>query len=96
MKQTPYQSLKKKLLADPEIHSEYKRLGLEFDLVRKMIKKRTQRGLSQAALAKKLKTKQSAIARLESGSYNPSFAFLSKVAAALDTRVVVSFIDHHK
>lgn len=43
----------------------------------------------QAALAKKMKTKQSAIARLESGNYNPTLLFLAKVAKALDARVKI-------
>jgi len=96
MKTSSFSALKKKLLLDPAIRKEYQRLGSEFELVRILIQRRLQRGLTQAALAKKLKTKQSAVARLESGSYNPTISFLNKVAHALDTEVVISFIDRQK
>ena len=46
------------------------------------------KGLSQADLAKKLKTHQSAIARLENGNANISLGFLDKVAKALNTRLL--------
>ncbi len=44
------------------------------------------RGLTQAQLADLVGTKQSSIARLESGVAPPNLSFLSKVAAALGTR----------
>lgn len=85
-----FNTLKKKLLKDPEFKREYDALGPQFALVEKLIEKRLERGMTQAALAKKMGTKQSAIARLESGSYNPTIAFLEKVAKALDAHVMVS------
>jgi len=47
------------------------------------------RGLTQAQLAELVGTKQSSIARLESGIAPPNLSFLSKVAAALGARVEV-------
>ncbi|MBI4252628.1 helix-turn-helix transcriptional regulator [Candidatus Uhrbacteria bacterium] len=84
---------KKKLLKDKAFRKEYEKLEPEFELACKLIEKRIQRGLSQEALAKKMNTKQSAIARLESGSYNMTLAFLDKAAKALDTRVAISLVD---
>jgi predicted transcriptional regulator len=81
---------KKKLLKDSDFRREYDALASEFALIEDLIEKRLERGLTQAALAKKIGTKQSAIARLESGSYNPSLLFLRKVARALDAKVEVS------
>ncbi len=53
-------------------------------LITKLIKARMEQGLSQAALAKLLDTKQPAIARMESGLISEvSFDFLTKVALAL-------------
>lgn len=86
-----YKALKKRLLKDPEIRKAYKELEGEFALIRQIIEKRISRGLTQAELAHKIGTKQSAIARLESGNYNPSILFLEKVAKALGTKLIVSF-----
>ncbi len=47
------------------------------------------RGLTQAQLAELVGTKQSSIARLESGTAPPNLSFLTKVAAALGARVEV-------
>jgi transcriptional regulator with XRE-family HTH domain len=48
--------------------------------------------MTQSELAEKAGTRQSSIARLESGSYNPSLRFLKKVAEALDARLEVTFV----
>lgn len=85
-----FSTLKKKWLKDPAVRKEYDKLGSEFALAEMIIEKRIQRGMTQAQLAKKIGTKQSAIARLESGSYNPSIEFLNKVAVALNARLAVS------
>lgn len=78
------------MLKDPEIRKAYDDLGPEFELISMLIKKRLKKGLTQAALARKLGTKQSAIARLESGASNPTVASLRKVAHALDAKFRVS------
>ncbi len=85
-----YTIIKKRLLKDPVIRKGYMELGHEFALIRKIIRKRISNGFTQAELAKKIGTKQSAIARLESGNYNPSILFLKKVAKALGTRLSIS------
>ncbi|MEK7655321.1 MAG: helix-turn-helix transcriptional regulator [Patescibacteria group bacterium] len=82
--------LKRKLLKDKKILTAYEKLGPEFALIESIIEKRLNKGMSQKALAQKIGTKQSAIARLESGSYNPSVAFLDKVAKALDSELMIS------
>ncbi len=50
---------------------------------------RLRAGLSQAALAQRMGTGQSAIARLESGRASPSFATLRKLAEATGSRLSV-------
>lgn len=85
-----YKKFKAEMLKDKEIRKAYDALGPEFELVAMIIERRIKKGLTQAALARKVGTKQSAIARLESGSYNPSMAFLEKVAKALGGRLSIS------
>lgn len=82
---------KKKLLADLEVKKHYDELEPEYQLIRTIIDKRLKKKMSQAQLAKKVGTRQSAISRLESGESNPSFKFLQKVARALDSGLHISF-----
>ena len=86
-----YQTLKKSLLKDKEIKKVYDDLEPEFRLSQMIIAKRIEKGMSQTALAKKIGTKQSAIARLESGTYNPSVTLLKKTARALGSSLHISF-----
>jgi transcriptional regulator with XRE-family HTH domain len=49
---------------------------------------RIEKGYTQIELAEKLNTKQSSIARLESGKNAPTITFLNDIAIALDTYMV--------
>lgn len=85
-----FHDVKKRALKDRAVRKAYGDLEPEFALIQSIIEKRLKKGITQAELARKIGTKQSAVARLESGSYNPSVAFLGKIAKALDARLVVS------
>ena len=85
-----FKNFKKQLLKDRAFKKAYDDLGPEFALVEMLIKKRLQQKLTQAQLAKKIGTKQSAISRLEQGSYNPSLNFLKKVTEALNAELQIS------
>ena len=78
------------MLKDKDIREAYNNLGPEFALMAALIEKRLERGLTQKELAKKIGTKQSAIARLESGNYNPTVELLEKVAKALKAKLTIS------
>ena len=86
----PFDQLKKELLADPEVKKYYDDLEPEYVLIRSVIDKRLKKKMSQAQLAQKVGTRQSAISRLESGESNPSMKFLQKVASALGARLSIS------
>jgi ribosome-binding protein aMBF1 (putative translation factor) len=51
-------------MKDPEYRKEYDALEQEFALIAEVTKARARAGLSQAQLAKRMKTTQSAVARL--------------------------------
>ena len=53
---------------------------------------RIDKKMTQEELALKVGTKQSNIARFESGRANPSFKFIQKIARALDTPISVTFM----
>jgi transcriptional regulator with XRE-family HTH domain len=84
---TKVSTLHKKWMRDPAYRREYEALEEEFAL----IAARARAGLSQAQLAKRMKTTQSAIARLESGRAKPSTRTLARFAAATGHRLKISF-----
>ena len=90
MKLIPYSKVKKELLKDPEFKKAYDDLGPEFALIGKIIEKRHKEGLTQKELARRIGTKQSAIARFESGTYNPSLAFMQRVARGLNVKLKIT------
>lgn len=79
-----------KALKDPEWKKGYDALELEYSIIEQILRKRIEQKLSQKQLAERIGTKQSAIARLESGNSNPSVAFLEKVAKALGGKLQIS------
>jgi len=85
-----FKKVKKQFLKDRDVRREYENFEPEFALARRLIEKRIELGMTQAALAHKIGTKQSAIARIESGSYNPTVKQLEKIAQALDSKLVIS------
>ena len=85
-----WKDLRKELLENPKVKAEYDRLEPEYRLISQVIANRLKKGYSQAQLAAKMKTKQSAISRLESGGYNPTLEFLNKVSTALGCKLTIS------
>jgi DNA-binding XRE family transcriptional regulator len=79
--------------ADAGNEAEFERLleamRPEGALRQEMVAARLRAGLSQAALARRMGTGQSAIARLESGRGSPSFTTLRKLAEATGSRLTV-------
>ena len=88
---TKLKDLKARLLKDPEVRKEYDALEEEFALMLEVAKARQRAGLSQAELARRMKTTQSTIARLESGRGLPSTRTLGRFAKATGHRVKISF-----
>ena len=88
---TEVRDLHKKWLQEPDYRVAYEQLGAEFELARVLIEARTQAGLTQAELARRMKTTQSVIARMESGHVRPSTRTLERLAEATDTRLRISF-----
>jgi DNA-binding XRE family transcriptional regulator len=81
--------LKERLLADTATRTAYQEQTPEYQLARELIAARTRAGLSQAALAERLHTSQSTIARLESGKTLPSIRTLTRYAEATGCKAVV-------
>src|SRR4051812_15502001 len=88
---TSLKILRKKLLKNPAVRREYDALEEEFALILEVAKARQRAGLSQAELARRMKTTQSTIARLESGRGLPSTRTLGRFAKATGHRLKISF-----
>lgn len=85
----PFDEIKAELLADPEVKREYDALAPEFEFSAELLRARLRAGLSQAELAERMGTSQSAIARLESGQTLPSTKTLLRFADATRSKVEV-------
>jgi len=89
---TKLKDLKARFMADPEFREEYARVEEEFALIEALVRARTAAQLTQAELARRLGTTQSAVARLEGGRVSPSFATLRRYAVATGTRLTVGLV----
>ena len=84
-----HKELKERALKRADVKSEYERLDEEFTLLDEFLKARAAASISQAEVAERMGTTQSAVARLESGrgKHSPSLATLRKYAHALGCRL---------
>lgn len=82
-------TMKKTMLADPDVREAYVALDEEFSLAHELIAARVRAGLTQAEVAQRMGTTQSAIARLESGARLPSVKTLLRFAKATRSRPVL-------
>jgi transcriptional regulator with XRE-family HTH domain len=81
-------SVKKKMLVDGEVRKAYTALDEGFALARELISARVRAGFTQAELAERMGTTQSAIARLESGAQLPSVKTIIRFAKATNSRAI--------
>ncbi|MCD4714168.1 MAG: helix-turn-helix transcriptional regulator [Clostridiales bacterium] len=86
-----HNDIKKTLFEDKELKNEYDEMSPIYELKKEIIRLRIEKGLSQKELANLMGTKQSAISRLENGSYNPSVEFLNRIAHTLGKELHISF-----
>ena len=93
-----HKQLRTKALANAEVKAEYENLADEFSLLDQFLKARAAQGLTQAQVAEKIGTTQSAVARMESGSgkHSPSLATLTKYADALGCKLEVRLVRRSK
>jgi transcriptional regulator with XRE-family HTH domain len=62
------------------------------DIAVTLMKLREQEGLTQKQLAERVHKPQSTIARIESGTLNPSYRLLSDIARGVDRKLDIQFI----
>jgi predicted transcriptional regulator len=84
--------LKRRLMKNPEFAAEYEKADAEFAIVEALVRARTKAKLTQAELAERLGTTQSAVARLEGGKVSPSIATLRRYAEATGARLQIDLV----
>jgi transcriptional regulator with XRE-family HTH domain len=90
MKKTNFDLYLEEQLKDPVFAERFERAGEAWDVALQITALREKAGLSQKDLARKLKTSQQNISRLESPSYEGhSLSMLRRVAEVLNARVRV-------
>ena len=89
-----HRTLRARALARADVKAEYERLKPEFAFLDQVLSARKAAGLTQADIARRIGTTQSAIARLESGSgkHLPSLSTLHKYANAVGCRVEIKLV----
>jgi transcriptional regulator with XRE-family HTH domain len=89
-----HKQLRAKALRSSEVRAEFDKAAEEFGLLNEFLKARTEQGLTQAEVAERIGTTQSAVARMESGrgKHSPSVATLSKYAEALGCELEIRLV----
>ncbi len=88
----PYERVLATMLRDPEFRRAYEELEPEFQVIRQVIALRNKRNMTQTELAKRVGTKQSSIARMETKGQLGTLGLLHRVAKALDAQLDVRLI----
>ncbi len=84
--------MKARLMKNPEFAAAYAVADAEYQVTLEMTRARSEARLSQAALAERMGTTQSAIARLEGERVSPSVETLRRYGVAVGKRLRVEFV----
>jgi transcriptional regulator with XRE-family HTH domain len=89
---------KRRALSRPEVKAAYESSADEFAFLDEVLKARAESGLTQAQVADRIGTTQSAIARLESAEpkHSPSIVTLQRYAKALGYTVKVKLVKERR
>ena len=81
-----------KQLRNPAFKKEWDKLEVQSQVTRALIRARLDRGISQRTLARKARTTQAVISRIESMSVSPTVGLLERIANALNKKLEIRFI----
>lgn len=85
-----FEDIKARLMKDEEFKAEYEKLKPRYELIAQIIDVRNQLNITQEELALRVGTQKSNISRFESGDYNPSLDFVTKIARSLGKEVHIT------
>ena len=80
-----------KRLKNPAFRRAWEESEPEYLLARQLIEKRLKKKFSQRALARRVKTTQAALSRIQTMEANPSLNLLKRIAGVLGTKLALNF-----
>ena len=86
-----WETHKKQLLKDAGFRKTVEETKPEYEIARAIILARIKHKLTQGQLAKKLRTQQSVISRLENAQTTASLSFLKRLASVFGGKVEINF-----
>ena len=87
-----WSQVRNRMMENPEVRAEYERIGPAMEIAFALADARRKKGLTQADVVERMGTSQAAVARLESGRMNPSWAVIQRFAAAVGARAQMALI----
>jgi transcriptional regulator with XRE-family HTH domain len=87
-----FEEVFEKLDNDPEFSKAERKIKPYYDLVVEIIKRRKALNISQAELARKAKTHQSRISRIEAAEDDFRLSTLIRIAEALESQIVINLV----
>lgn len=88
---TEFKKIKKELLKSSQFREEYEKLSSEYQIARMLILARKEAGMTQQEVAERMRTSQSAIARIESGK-PVNLRSIERYANATGNRVKIDLV----
>ena len=85
-----FEQIHNRLMKDEEFQMEHGKLKPRYELIAQIIDVRNRLNMTQEELAQRIGTQKSNISRFESGSYNPTLDFITKIARSLGKEVRIS------
>lgn len=87
-----YEEVLAEQLRDPEFKKLWDENEAEYQASAALIRARIEKKLSQKELAKKAKTTQAVISRIENRSVSPSVGLLQKIALSIGKKLEIRFV----
>ena len=84
-----FEDMKREALRDPKFKKAWDASAPRYALICAMLDARGKKGMTQAEIARRAGTTQSAIARFESGRTNPTLDFASRLSRAVGAKLEI-------
>lgn len=83
------EDIQREIQHDPALKKAYDALAPKYALISAMLDARNKKGMTQAEIAHRAGTTQSAIARFESGRTNPTLDFATRLSSAVGAKLTI-------